>query len=213
MSKQEPLEGWSDFRVGVVVFIALLLIVLGIGFAGGDKGLLFQKRAVIRAHLANVGGLKTGSSVTMGGMAVGRVIHMGFAGVDAHQIEVVMQVRQDIRQKIKVDSEPSVQTQGMLGDRYIDISAGSDGAQVLPEAQPLIGKAATSFDETLQKAISVMGESNKILLAINDQKGTVGKLFYDERFYNNLVQITDELNSFIKDFKKQPRKYIKFSII
>ena len=147
----------SNFRVGIITFAAVVLVILAITFAGGDKGLLFQKQMVVKARLANVGGLKKGSSVTVGGMNIGRVSNIAFVGgAEEGQIEVAMQVRRDMRERIKTDSIPSIRTQGMLGDRYIDISSGTKNADVLPEGKPIFGKAATDFDETLHQALSVL---------------------------------------------------------
>jgi phospholipid/cholesterol/gamma-HCH transport system substrate-binding protein len=204
---------WSDFRVGIVAFVALALLILGIVFAGGDKGLLLQKKVYVKGLLTNVGGLKKGSSVTMGGMTIGKVTGIGFAGgSDSNQIEVVMQVRSDVRLKIKSDSVPSVRTQGMMGDRYVDISPGGPGAGPLGENEKMVGKPAAVFDETLEEALGVLRETEKLLLSINEKKGTVGQLFYDDQLYQNMVTMTDKMNELVQDFKKQPRKYIKFSV-
>ena len=67
MAQHNQSKTWSDFRVGAVTFIAIIFLVLGVTFAGGDKGLFLQKTSRVRARLADVGGLKKGSSVTMGG--------------------------------------------------------------------------------------------------------------------------------------------------
>lgn len=214
MTRQQQENAWSDLRVGIVIFVGMLLLFFGIIFAGGDKGLLFHKKAYVAAELSNVGGLKRGSSVTMGGMTIGQVVNIAFAppGSSGGLIEVKMQVRSDVRSRIKSDSVPSVRTQGMLGDRYVDISMGSEPAPMLPEGQALIGKGASDFDETFREALSVLDETEKLLRSINEQQGTMGKLFYDEQFYENLMQITEELNAFLKDFQKHPRKYVKLSI-
>ena len=47
MSKQSSEEKWSDLKVGIITFTALGLLIVGIGFAGGDKGLLFKKKSNI----------------------------------------------------------------------------------------------------------------------------------------------------------------------
>ena len=131
---------WSDFRVGIIAFSGLVILVLGITFAGGDKGLMFKKTTTVKARLTDVGGLKKGSSVSMSGMVVGKVADVSFvqnpqrslgiipeaeaAVVSAaitNQIEVAMEIRSDVRSRIKTDSIPAVRTQGMLGDPYIDI--------------------------------------------------------------------------------------------
>ena len=213
MSRHDQEVMWSDFRVGIITLIALALLILGVVFAGGDKGLLFQKKSFVQALMANVGGLKKGSSVTMAGMTIGKVNNIAFVDhAEGSQIQITMQVRTDIRSKIKSDSVPSIRTQGMLGDRYVDISTGSNSTKPLADDGVLIGKAATDFDETLHQALGVLQETEKLLNSINRQQGTVGQLFYDERFYNNLVNITEQLKELIDDFKKHPRKYVKFSM-
>lgn len=156
----------------------------------------------------------------MNGMVIGKVTNTAF--MDGHEtsdtasmtnpIEVTMEIRSDLRKKIKKDSVPVVRTQGMLGDRYIDIPPGSAAADVLGEGEILTGATAGDFDKTLKQALDVMSETQTMLKAVNEQQGTAGKLVYDEKFYNNLTAVTDQMNDLLKDFKKNPRRYIKFSV-
>lgn len=213
MSQYDQARAWSDVRVGLIVFAGLLFLVLGIAFAGGDKGLIFKKTSTVKARLADIGGLKKGASVTIGGMIVGKVTDTRFAaGGQGNQIEITMEIRSDMRAKIKADSLPSVRTQGMLGDRYVDISMGSERVEPLPRGSILMGTSATDFDQTLREALKVLNETEKLLKAINERQGTVGQLVYDKEFYANLTAVSNELNDLIKDFKKDPRRYIKFSV-
>lgn len=213
MSAYDKERAWSDFRVGSVTLVAAFFIALSLAFAGGDKGLLFHPNEPLRALLDDVNGLKKGSSVAMGGMTVGKVTDIAFVNnAQSNAIEVLMQVRSDVRRRIKRDSKPSVRTQGMMGDRYVDISAGSKESEALRGGERLFGTQGGDFDATLLKTTQVLTEAEKLLSAVNEQRGTVGQLFYDEKFYQNLTDITNELKELIKDFKKQPRKYIKFSL-
>ncbi len=213
MGQFDQEKAWSNFRVGLIGFIALSLLVLGITFAGGDKGLLFQKTAVLKVQLVDVSGLKKGSSVTMSGMTIGKLTNIAFVDdLEKNRMEVTMLVRSSARKLIKVDSVPSVRTQGMMGDRFIDISRGGQESLVLPDGGFLIGSETSDFDETLHQASAVLNETHKVLHAVNQQEGTVGQLFYDEKFYAKLIEITDQVNELIKDFKQHPRKYIKFSV-
>lgn len=213
MARYDQEKVWSDFRVGLATFSGLLFLILGVTFAGGDKGLFFRKTTSVQARLADVGGLKKGSSVTMGGMIIGRVTDIAFvSGPQGNKIEVTMEVRSDLRNRIKTDSLPSVRTQGMLGDRYVDISMGSLDKEPLAEGKVLIGAGASDFDTTLRQASDVLKETQQLLDSVNQKQGTVGQFFYDEKFYQNLVSLTEQLNDLIKDFKKHPRKYVKFSL-
>jgi phospholipid/cholesterol/gamma-HCH transport system substrate-binding protein len=203
----------TDFRVGLMTFTALCLVILGITFAGGDKGLLFAPVSVVKARLADVGGLKKGSAVTIGGMPIGKVMGISFAeSGDLPKIEVVMNVRNDMRGRIKKDSLPVVKTQGMLGDRYLELVMGSAESPTLGENESLIGSAASDFDKTMSEANNALAQTTKMLAAINQKEGTAGQFIYDREFYENLTKITEELNELIKDFKEHPRKYIKFSM-
>ena len=222
MAPYDKKQAFSDLRVGIITFIGLVCLVLGITFAGGDKGLLFKKTSLIKAQLIDVGGLKKGASVTMNGMGVGKVTNITFVKGQNNlevsprdnppQIEVTLEVRSEVRKRIKMDSVPVIRTQGMLGDRYIEIPSGSENSEVLPDGKVLIGAAAGDFDRTLKEALEVMSETQKLLKAINAAQGTAGKFVYDEKFYNNLTLMTDQMNDLIQDFKKNPRRYIKFSL-
>ncbi len=213
MDSHEKKLKWSDLRVGLLAMAAVVFLVMGIIFAGGDKGLLFRNTSMVQARLFDVGGLKKGSSVTMGGMIVGRVTEIEFVNdAGSKQIEVMMEVRRDVRKRIKADSVPAVRTQGMLGDRYIEISMGSDESGLLPEGQSLTGKSATDFDEAVRQATSVLEETEKLFVAINSKSGTVGQLVYDEQFYAHLMEITAALQDLLQDFKKQPKRYLKMSL-
>ncbi|PIQ87562.1 MAG: hypothetical protein COV74_00375 [Candidatus Omnitrophica bacterium CG11_big_fil_rev_8_21_14_0_20_45_26] len=203
----------SDLKVGFVVLLAFGLFVAGIILAGGDKGLFLKKKAIIQARLSDVGGLKKGASVTMAGMVIGRVSDISFdENVEGYPIEVTMEIREDVRPHIKVNAVPTIRTQGMMGDRYVDIGAQTESAETLPGHQVLTGQAASDFDETLRETMEVLVEAEKLLASINEQKGTMGDLFYDQKLYDNLVTMTDELTSLIQDFKEKPKKYVKLSI-
>jgi phospholipid/cholesterol/gamma-HCH transport system substrate-binding protein len=203
----------TDFRVGLMTFTALCFLILGITFAGGDKGLLFRKTSTVKAWVEDVGGLKSGSPVTMGGMIIGKVTSLHFVEHEGKPgIGIVMAIREDMRANMKVDSKPYVRTQGMLGDRYVEISPGAPASPALPEGSILTGPAPADFDSTLREANAAFAETTKILEAINTQRGNAGQFIYDQKFYEQLTGISEEVHGLVQDFKKNPRRYVKLSI-
>lgn len=204
-------QGRRDFRVGLLTFSSLTLLLAGISFAGGSQ-LFLQETTPIIAYLPNVGGLRTGSSVCMAGMTVGKVTGISFAEAEnANKIKVEFLIDKAIRSKIKVDSVPMVRTQGMMGDRYLDLSLGSVTSEMLPEGKNLLGESPSDFDATLREASKTMMEASKIMEAVNTKQGTIGQFFYDQKLYTQLTQLTEELHDLIKDFKEKPSKYIDLS--
>ena len=54
---------------------------------------------------------------------------------------------------------------------------------------------------------------NKITTKINNGEGSVGLLMKDDKIYKNLQQSTKELAELIEDIKKNPSRYMNFSIL
>lgn len=68
-----------------------------------------------------------------------------------------------------------------------------------------IEKTLISFDKNLNNL-------NKILEKVNSNKGSLGKMLNDSRLYDNLNTTSKTLDTLLKDFKKNPKRYVHFSI-
>ena len=76
----------------------------------------------VTAAFDNVGDLKTGSPVTMAGVRIGEVDGIR---IDQRQFKAVVSLRIDqLYSQIPDDSDASIQTQGLLGGKYIGIGPG-----------------------------------------------------------------------------------------
>ena len=61
--------------------------------------------------------------------------------------------------------------------------------------------------------ISLVENVNKISYKINTGSGSLTKLMNDENLYNNLEKSTSQLAELIEDIKKNPKRYVTFSIL
>ncbi|MBW4054143.1 MAG: MCE family protein [Proteobacteria bacterium] len=73
--------------------------------------------------------------------------------------------------------------------------------------------------EFYDKGISLLTRAESSVKAIEDVTvkvkagdGTAGKLVNDKALYNKMDKMVDDLDALVKDFKENPRKYIKFSV-
>ena len=66
-------------------------------------------------------------------------------------------------------------------------------------------RASGKLSQTADNLEAITGQ-------IKSQKGTLGKLIYDDRFYRHLDSLALNTNTLIKDIKKNPKKYIKISL-
>ncbi|MEO7207489.1 MAG: outer membrane lipid asymmetry maintenance protein MlaD [Steroidobacteraceae bacterium] len=74
------------------------------------------------AKFDNIGDLKIGAPVSMSGVEIGRVDKIDF---DSNEYKAVVSLRLNERyNKIPTDSDASIYTQGLLGGKFIGLTAG-----------------------------------------------------------------------------------------
>lgn len=72
--------------------------------------------------------------------------------------------------------------------------------------------AKANIGETVQDLQGTISSLDKMLAGIERGDGTVGKLFNDEAFYNNLAGASKQLELLLADMKLNPKRYVHFSV-
>jgi phospholipid/cholesterol/gamma-HCH transport system substrate-binding protein len=99
-----------------LLFLTTQLPASGVKFGGQKAGYH------VTAEFDNIGDLKVGSPVTMSGVRVGEVSSIHF---DSKVYKAVVRMRIDPQyNEIPEDSFASIQTEGLLGGKYVGISPG-----------------------------------------------------------------------------------------
>jgi len=109
--------------VGIFVMIGLLCI----GYMTvklGNVGLIGDNTYTLYAKFSTVTGLRVGNPVQMLGLEVGRVA--GFR-MDQEKQQAVVTLRIDKGIEVYDDAIASIKTEGLIGDRYVNIDAGGGG--------------------------------------------------------------------------------------
>ena len=89
-----------------------------------SRGLSFGSKPHydLTAKFDNIGDLKVGAPVSMSGVEMGRVTNIAF---DTKEYKAVVTMRMDERyNQIPTDSDASIYTQGLLGGKFIGLTAG-----------------------------------------------------------------------------------------
>ena len=120
----------TAFRVGIFVVLALLFLSIGI-FLIGNKDFLFSSTYRLKADFQNVGGLNNGADVRVGGIHQGTVKEIDLPSQPDGKVTVVMNLRSQTRDIIKKDSRASIKTEGLLCDKYVEVSFGSLKAEAV----------------------------------------------------------------------------------
>ena len=116
----------TQIRVGIFVFFTLVTFMAAI-FLLGSRTQYFQPQYTLKAVFSNVGYLLEGAGVYLAGVQVGRVGEIRFfEDIAAQKVLVVLKVAHDYQERIRQDSVAVITSSGLLGDKYIDITLGSE---------------------------------------------------------------------------------------
>ncbi len=188
---------WTELRVGLFVLVGLSVLAAGIFYVTG-AGTIGPKYRLI-TYLPEVSGLANGAPVRLDGVEVGNVESIRLAPRVAgkirernRNIEVVMRVGKHYENDILTDSAASLVTEGLLGNRYVNISLGITGVP-LKDGQEVPGTEEKAMKEVVERSADMLGNLQalsenvqELINGVKAGKGSLGKLLTDDQAYNHL---------------------------
>jgi phospholipid/cholesterol/gamma-HCH transport system substrate-binding protein len=203
---------WTELRVGLFVLVGLFILAAGIFYVTGSQFLGPKYR--LKTLLPEVSGLATGAPVRIDGVEVGNVEKItivprtpGKAPEKNKNIEVVMRIDKSRQADILTDSTASLVTEGLLGNRYVNITRGFTGVP-LKENQEVTGTEEKAIKEVVERSADVLANLQvlsqnvqELIEGVRAGKGTLGKLLTDDQAYahlNSLLAKSDEMISDVR---------------
>lgn len=187
----------SELRVGLLAVGAITVLIVFILSVSGDIS-LFRRKLTYLTRFAAAEGLKYGDEVRLAGKLVGKIENVDFGAIPANKddkpILVTMTVdSREVQDRIRTDSKAVLAQQGFLGDKVVDISAGTSSAEVIPDGGEIPSADQASLSQVFSGASDILVQFNtvgkqlqELMDNINQGRGTVGKLLHDDELYTNL---------------------------
>lgn len=158
----------TQLKVGIFVAVGLALLMTVIFMIGGERR-FFSSTYTLYANFTSISGLRVGAPVQLAGLKVGYVDGIRFPDDPAiKKITVVLKIRSEYQQHIRQDSEATIETQGLLGDKYIYVSMGSDVQPVIPNKGVITAEETVSFFALGEKAGRIMDDIGEAAEALKD---------------------------------------------
>ena len=171
---------------GIVVFIIVIFLI-------GKQENLFDPVFKLTTNFYNVSGLQVGSNIRFSGINVGTVDNINI--INDSTVQVDMLLKKNIQQFIKSDCAAAIGSEGIIGDRVLIITQGSNEAPVIKDGQHIISKEPIETDAimaslqlTADNAAIVSDQLVEIIIKINSGKGTLGRLIQDSTIAENINQ-------------------------
>lgn len=136
-----------EILVGIFVVAGVLALAhLSIGLA--RREVVRGQGYTVKAIFSDVGGLRTGASVTVAGVEVGRVVRIV---LNDYQGEVSMAI--DGRVQLQADSMASIRTRGLIGEKLIAISPGGDEVLLADGGSIVETEPAVDLEQMISKFV------------------------------------------------------------
>jgi phospholipid/cholesterol/gamma-HCH transport system substrate-binding protein len=196
------------FRLGLFMVGTLAIFAAGVFLIGSNES-RFRSTYRLKAQFQNVSGLINGADVRVGGIHKGTVRSIQLPHRPDEKLTVVMDLESSTRDVIKKDSVASIKSEGLLGDKYIEISFGSPdvdnvrNGDSLDTAPPVdISDLITKTDQILDSAKDTMRNVDAISTKVNSGQGTMGALLNDKKIYQQVSAATAQAQAGATDFQE-----------
>jgi len=158
-----------NFIVGAFVIGGLLLFAVGL-FMIGDRRKLFAQSFQIYAEFAQLGGLQNGARVRVGGMDAGEVLDIQVPPEPQAKFRVKLRVLEKLHPVVRTDSVATIQTEGVLGNKFLKIDPGTRQAPKASPGSTIPGREPFDFADLLEqvrKSVDqVRGQAESVFEAI-----------------------------------------------
>ena len=186
-------------RLGIFIAGGIAIFVIAIFIIGKQQN-LFNPVFKITTTFFNVSGLGVGNNIRFSGIDVGIVDNIKI--INDSTVQVDMLIRKDVQKFIKADSYASIGSEGIIGDRIIIITQGSNNAPMAIDGQHILSKEPVETDDiiislktTAESAEVITLQLAEIMTNINNGQGMLGRLIQDST-------IAENVNLTIENFRK-----------
>jgi phospholipid/cholesterol/gamma-HCH transport system substrate-binding protein len=169
----------NELSVGIFVLIALGLFVGSIFIIGSERQ-VFSDKVSFFSYYTNVKGLNTGAPVRLGGITIGKVGAITFdeqgMRIDdsVRHVKVTIEIDEESQHLIRSDAHSTIETQGLLGDRFVSISFGGSSNRMEPQSI-IPAKESLDIGEVVETVASTLTTASETVEDLSDIVSRVEK--------------------------------------
>jgi phospholipid/cholesterol/gamma-HCH transport system substrate-binding protein len=176
-------------------------------FLMSGSGGLFSSKLTLRSYFQDTGGLRVGSPVAFQGLTIGNVKRIRVVpDRPLDPIEITMKVDRDYQRFIKQDSKAELTASGVLGELYVNIDSKGATKPAVADNAVLEAQGATQIEDvvkagqtTMQNVDVLLKRMDRILAAVENGEGSVGKFIKDPALFNRANQVLSEMQTLVSE--------------
>jgi phospholipid/cholesterol/gamma-HCH transport system substrate-binding protein len=183
-----------ELKVGAFILIGVAILFM-IVFSIGDINLA-KSGYHIKVIFNFASGIGPAAPVRLAGVGVGRIdgISLFFDEKD-NKTKAMITAWIENGAKIEEDAVVTINTLGLLGEKYLEIYPGTAGKPVIKNEGTIIGKDPIPMERVTDNISRLTDSVTDIVHRIEKGEGTLGKFLTDDSVYNNIESFTEKMNS------------------
>ena len=197
---------WSQLKVGLTVVLASVALMVLIILMSGSGG-LFTRKILLKSYFPDASGLAEGAPVKLSGVDIGNVKRIQVVGSHpGGSVEVQMKVNTRYRSFLRKDSKTLLATAGVLGATYINIDSSHATGPEAQDGDVLESSEVAGYDDVIRAANSslqnmdvLIKRLDRIVGFVESGQGSIGKLIYEARLYDQLSATVTQLQTLVND--------------
>jgi phospholipid/cholesterol/gamma-HCH transport system substrate-binding protein len=159
----------SSRLIGVGAFIIGGLALFAVGlFLVGDRRGLFAHNFEIYTEFTKLAGLENGATVRVAGMDAGEVTEIHVPSGPTAKFRVRFRVREDLHPVVRTDSVASIQTEGVVGNKFLQVEGGSEKVPEAPANSTIPSRDPFDIADLLQQMSDTLAMVNKTIAEVQD---------------------------------------------
>jgi len=189
-----------ELKVGIFIFIGIVILSVIVFSIGNFYTLKRGYNLKVLFSFAN--GISVGAPVRYAGVEVGEVedIRVYFdEKEDVPMVELIVWVARNTW--INEDAKATINTLGLLGEKYLEITPGTKEATLLKDTETLRGQDPVSTEEITRDMKRTIIKVDNMIESMNDVVG-------DEEFRSSIKNTATNIEDFTADIKKYPWKLL-----
>jgi phospholipid/cholesterol/gamma-HCH transport system substrate-binding protein len=190
----------KKIMIGILSLLGGILFFIGIFFIGKKEN-LFSATFTVSAIFKDINGVKKGNYVYYAGYRAGIVQNITF--INDSLIKVDMKMDQQLQHLIKKDSKVYIATEGLVGDKIIQIKPIFESTIAVNDNDILVAINPFDTHEIINKLLSTNNNATvisdnlaKLSISINKpHKGLISTLYNDSITLNDFTEIVHSLKT------------------
>lgn len=156
-SRKTKIIAGGFVAIASVVLTVVILIV-------GDDFTYFKGRTRFYTEFGSTDGLSVGAPLKMGGVEIGNVEEIVIRMRDSTpSVAARLVVFSPFEKLVKEDSEVGLDTQGVLGDKFLSLTPGSANAPLAEDGATLLSKERTGISSVVAKSTDIMNSVGDVV--------------------------------------------------